>query len=269
MSLQGKRTLVTGGSRGIGFEICKILLENGADVLAVSRDLANLDQAQRELTGLRVLQADVSAAADNERIAEWVRDYWGGLDVLVNNAGVSPHEIGGLYGIPDEEFERTIRINLTGVYLCTKRLIPLLLESDDPRVINVGSTSGVMSPDLRGAYGVSKAALHAPHHCHRRRADGQGRRQRTIARLGAHGHGAGRAQPSQKLRRGSAVAGYSAQGGHRTALPRHGQNGLERVTTATSERRPADPRPQAAWRRSSSASEPLPGTAQPPPRLLP
>lgn len=161
MSLQGKKTLVTGGSRGIGFEICKILLENEADVLAVSRDPAKLDQAQRELPGLQVLQADVSAAADNDRVAEWVRDNWGALDILVNNAGVSPQEIGGLYGLPDEEFERTIRINLTGVYLCTKRLIPLLLESDDPRVINVGSTSGVMSEGLRGAYGVSKAALHA------------------------------------------------------------------------------------------------------------
>ena len=161
MSLQGKRTVVTGGSRGIGYEICKIFLENGADVLAVSRDRAKLDQAQRELTGLRVLQADVSSAADNDRIAEWVSGYWGALDVLVNNAGVSPAEIGGLYGIDDEEFERTIRINVTGVYLCTKRLIPLLLESDDPRVINVGSTSGVMSESLRGAYGISKAALHA------------------------------------------------------------------------------------------------------------
>ena len=161
MSLQGKKTLVTGGSRGIGYEISKIFLENGAEVLAVSRDQAKLDQAQRELPGLRVLQADVSAAADNDRIAEWVSGYWGALDVLVNNAGVSPRDFPGLYGLPDEEFERTIRINLTGVYLCTKRLIPLLLESDDPRVVNVGSTSGVMSSSLRGAYGVSKAGLHA------------------------------------------------------------------------------------------------------------
>ncbi len=161
MSLQGKRTLVTGGSRGIGYEICKILLENGADVLAASRDQAKLDQAQRELPGLRVLQADVSIAEDNDRLAAWVRDEWGALDVLVNNAGVSTQEIGALYALPDAEFERTMRINLTGVYLCTKRLIPLLLESDDPRVVNVGSTSGVMSAELRGAYGVSKAALHA------------------------------------------------------------------------------------------------------------
>ena len=161
MSLQGKRTLVTGGSRGIGYEVCKIFLENGAEVLAVSRDQAKLDQAQSELPGLRVLQADVSIAEDNDRLAAWVRDTWGALDVLVNNAGVSPRPFEGLYALSDEEFERTMRINLTGVYLCTKRLIPLLLESDDPRVVNVGSTSGVMSAGLRGAYGVSKAALHA------------------------------------------------------------------------------------------------------------
>ena len=161
MTLQNKKALVTGGSRGIGLEICRIFLENGADVLAVSRDQAKLNEAQRELQGLHVLQADVSIAADNDRIAEWVSDTWGALDVLVNNAGVSPQDIGGLFGISDEDFERTIRINVTGVYLCTKRLIPLLMESDDPRIVNVGSTSGVMSSSLQGVYGVSKAALHA------------------------------------------------------------------------------------------------------------
>ena len=161
MPLNGKKALVTGGSRGIGFQISRIFLENGVSVLAVSRDPAKLAQAQDSLPDLNTLQADVSNAADNDRVAAWVQDNWGVLDILVNNAGVSPSTFGALLTLPDEEFDQTMRINVLGPYLCTKRLLPLLLKSEDPRVINVGSGSGVMSSGLSGVYGVSKAALHA------------------------------------------------------------------------------------------------------------
>jgi NAD(P)-dependent dehydrogenase (short-subunit alcohol dehydrogenase family) len=161
MPLAGKKALVTGGSRGIGFQISRIFLENGVDVLAVSRDTFKLEQAKDELPELDTLQADVSIPADNDRVAAWIQDSWGVLDILVNNAGVSPESIGALSSLPDEEFERTLRINVFGPYLCTKRMLPLLLKSEDPRIVNVGSTSGVMSSRLNGVYGVSKAALHA------------------------------------------------------------------------------------------------------------
>ncbi|MFH1560248.1 MAG: SDR family oxidoreductase [Chloroflexota bacterium] len=161
MSLNEKKALVTGGSRGIGFQISKLFLENGAGVLAVSRDPAKLAQAKDVLPDVHILPADVSIAADNDLVAAWVQDNWGVLDILVNNAGVSPSNIGALLNLPNEAFDQTFRINVLGPYLCTKRLLPLLLKSDDPRVVNVGSTSGVMSPGLSGGYGISKAALHA------------------------------------------------------------------------------------------------------------
>ena len=161
MALAGKKALVTGGSRGIGFQICRIFLENGMNVLAVSRDPAKLNQAKDALPELDILQADVSIPADNDRVAAWVQDNWGALDILVNNAGVSTEDEGALSSLPDEVFDQVLRINVFGPYLCTKRLLPLLLKSEDPRIVNVGSTSGVMSPGLSGVYGVSKAALHA------------------------------------------------------------------------------------------------------------
>ena len=161
MTLNGKKALVTGGSRGIGFQISKIFLENGAGVLAISRDPAKLAQAKDALPDLHILQADVSIPADDDRVAAWVQDYWGVLDILVNNAGVSPSNFGALLNLPDEVVEQTIRVNVLGPYLCTKRLLPLLLKSEDPRIVNVGSTSGLMSPGLSGVYGVSKVALHA------------------------------------------------------------------------------------------------------------
>ena len=162
MSVEGKKAVVTGGSRGIGFQICKIFMESGARVLALSRDVSHLAGASSALQGLSTLQADVSLAADVERVVAWVEESWGGLDILVNNAGIllEPQDK-DLMGQGDELFFETVRINVFGPYICTKRLFPLLLKSDDPRIVNVGSTSGIMSSGLRGAYGISKAALHA------------------------------------------------------------------------------------------------------------
>ncbi len=161
MLLEGKNALVTGGSRGIGFQVCRILLENGARVLAVSRNPVSLMGAREALPGLLTLDADVSVAADSNRLAAWVQDTWGRLDILVNNAGVSPRGGAELTTQRDDVFDDTFRTNVFGPYSCTKRLLPSLLASDDPRVVNVGSSMGIMSPDMRGVYSVSKAALHA------------------------------------------------------------------------------------------------------------
>lgn len=161
MLLSGKVAIVTGGSRGIGFQIARIFLENGANVLAVSRDPSKLAQVQEAQSDLLTLQADVSLARDADRIAAWVRDNWGRLDILVNNAGILLPEDQSLASQQDDVFEQTMRVNVFGPYLCTKRLLPLLLRSDDPRIVNVGGNSGIISPHLSGVYGVSKAALHA------------------------------------------------------------------------------------------------------------
>ena len=161
MLLSGKNVVVTGGSRGIGFEICKIFLEQGATVLAVSRDSNKLAQAKSGLPGLHTLAADASAPKEVDRVAAWVEEHWGRMDILVNNAGVNFPDQDDLMAQPDEVFFDTIRVNLHGPYLCTKRLVPLLMRSADPRIVNIGSGAGVMSPRLHGAYSVSKVALHA------------------------------------------------------------------------------------------------------------
>jgi NAD(P)-dependent dehydrogenase (short-subunit alcohol dehydrogenase family) len=161
MQLSGKNAVVTGGSRGIGLEICKIFLEQDATVLAVARDSNKLEEAKSGLPGLHTLAADVSAPEEVDRVAAWVQEHWGWMDILVNNAGVSFPDQDDLTTQPDEIFFDTIRINLHGPYLCTKRLLPLLMRSADPRIVNIGSGAGVMSPRLHGSYSVSKVALHA------------------------------------------------------------------------------------------------------------
>jgi len=161
MRLTGRRAVVTGGSRGIGYEISKIFLEEGASVLAVSRDEAKLAGAKASLPQLATLAADVSVPLAADRIASWVRGEWGSLDILVNNAGIWFGAEPDLTTGSDEQFLSMLTVNVAGAYLCTKRLLPLLLAGDDPRIVNVGSTSGVLSPNTRSAYGVSKAGLHA------------------------------------------------------------------------------------------------------------
>ncbi|MQF82685.1 SDR family oxidoreductase [SAR202 cluster bacterium AD-802-E10_MRT_200m] len=161
MELQDKKVVVTGGSRGIGFEICKIFLEHGAEVLAVSRNSDNLRIASGLLPGLITFQADLTLNTDNERLANWVLGHWARLDILVNNAGVSPEGGRELTVQPDTIFEETIQVNLFGPYLCTKRLLPFLQKAKWPRIVNIGSSVGIMSSDLTGAYSISKAALHA------------------------------------------------------------------------------------------------------------
>ena len=161
MQLEGRRAIVTGGSRGIGYQISKIFIEEGARVLAVSRDPAKLAGARAELPGLATLAADVSTPSDVDRIVAWAETEWGAVDILVNNAGVLFGDEPGLTTGPDDFLLSTLQVNVFGAYSCTKRLLPLLLESNDPRIVNVGSMSGMLGPNIRKSYGVSKAALHA------------------------------------------------------------------------------------------------------------
>ena len=110
---------------------------------------------------LATLPADVSLPSDVDRIATWAESEWGAVDILVNNAGVLYGSEPGLTAGPDESFLSTLQVNVYGAYFCTKRLLPLLLRSSDPRIVNVGSMSGMLGPNFRNSYGVSKAALHA------------------------------------------------------------------------------------------------------------
>ena len=130
-------------------------------MLAVSRSSAKLEGAKEQLPALATLAADVSVPAEIDRIVAWAESEWGAVDILVNNAGVLDESERGLTEGPDDSFLTTMQVNVHGPYYCTKRILPLLLRSSDPRILNVGSSSGILGPGLRDSYGVSKAALHA------------------------------------------------------------------------------------------------------------
>ncbi len=157
--------IVTGGSRGIGFATAAALLARGAAVCITGTDERRLEDARVALTGTgtgnRVLaiRADVRVEADVAQAVARVVTEWGGLDVLVNNAGV-----GGFVEVSQmtsADWHRVVDTNLTGVYLCCHAAIPHLKARGGGWIINVSSLAG-KNPFVGGAaYCASKAGLNA------------------------------------------------------------------------------------------------------------
>jgi 3-oxoacyl-[acyl-carrier protein] reductase len=160
-SLDGRRALVTGGSRGIGAEIVRRLAADGAAVAftygASTAEAEKLVAQVGEAGGKAVaIQAD---SADAEQVTRSVDDavaQLGGLDVLVNNAGVG--YIGDIESFPLEEFDRLVAINVRGMFVAIQRAVPHLGEGG--RVINIGSINAdrVPGPGL-SVYSMTKAAV--------------------------------------------------------------------------------------------------------------
>lgn len=165
-SLKGMRIVVTGASRGVGFEVAQRYLIEGARVLGIARNRANLTRADGRLkafgTSWAPLLADVADPRSAARIASAVKHRWGALDLLLNNAGVSP---GGRSFATEQEgdLERTLAVNVLAVHRLTRALLPLLKKGRHPRVVNVSSGAGnrhsIESSTGMSSYRASKWAL--------------------------------------------------------------------------------------------------------------
>jgi NAD(P)-dependent dehydrogenase (short-subunit alcohol dehydrogenase family) len=164
--LSGKVAIVTGGSRGIGLATASRLLARGASVVISGLDDARLDEARRSLAGaagapprLLALRADVQDRADVERMVAAAVERFGGLDVLVNNAGVG--SFSAVAETTDEQWHRIIGTNLTGVFYACRAVIPPMRARGGGWIINVSSLAGKNAFTGGGAYCASKAALNA------------------------------------------------------------------------------------------------------------
>jgi len=145
MEFQGKRIVLTGVSRGIGFVCAHALLKKGASVLGVARDAERLKRSSRELSRLgdfAALSVDVGDRHTGAAVARRVRDRWGALDVLINNAAIlaSSHDFES--EAPDL-LEKTLRINVIGPHRLILALFPFLRKGEDPRIVNVTSGAGM------------------------------------------------------------------------------------------------------------------------------
>jgi NAD(P)-dependent dehydrogenase (short-subunit alcohol dehydrogenase family) len=162
MSIEGRRVIVTGASSGLGAHIVRHLVRLGADVVAVARRRDRLDALATELAGApgRIVawRADVTVDADARAMVAAAVDAFGGLDVLVNNAGSEVQ--GPIDSLADEAFEGMLRANVTSVFRCTRAALAELRASRGA-VINLGSTVVSRPPRGRFGYVASKGAVEA------------------------------------------------------------------------------------------------------------
>ena len=164
-SLAGRTALVTGGSRGIGRGIVEGLARAGADVIVVSRDLASCEKASAEVAGTYGVQAFAHAChvgrwAQVGELADAAWSYTGRLDVLVNNAGMSP-PYADVTGVSEELFDKVVGVNLKGPFRLTALVGTRMAEAGSGSIVNIGSVGSVRPQANAIPYSAAKAGLNA------------------------------------------------------------------------------------------------------------
>jgi len=159
LKLTGKVALVTGGSRGIGFAIAKILSDNGASVVITSKNSEKIKQAEAKISNSFGITCDIKKKNEVQNVLDQTIKKFGKLDILVNNAGIFP-KIKLLHKIEEEEWNEVLDVNLTGQFRFTKEAIPHLQKTSGC-IINISSDAGLKAYQgfNADAYSASKAAL--------------------------------------------------------------------------------------------------------------
>jgi len=163
--LEGKRAVVTGGSRGIGYMLAEGLLDAGCEVIITARKESQVAEAVEKLSPhgtVEGIPSDVSTDEGIEHLCAEIGQRWDRLDILCNNAGAS-------WGAPLDDFpaagwDKVMNVNVRGVFFLTQKLLPLLRAAARPespaRVINTASVNGLTPPDMETfSYSSSKAAV--------------------------------------------------------------------------------------------------------------
>ena len=156
--MEGEVALVTGGGRGIGAAIARELADAGMRVAVSARSKDQIENVAGEIGGLAVA-ADVSKGEDVDRTVAEVERELGPIDLLVNNAGVAHWGDKAWEDDPDEWWS-VFEINVFGAYLCSRAVIPGMIERGRGRIVNTGSGSGYLPGQATTAYGASKSALY-------------------------------------------------------------------------------------------------------------
>jgi 3-oxoacyl-[acyl-carrier protein] reductase len=161
-TLDGRIAIVTGGARGIGRGIAAAFTREGAAVVIADLDLAGAETVAAELEsgGARALAlaVDVSSEEDAARMAEETLAAFDRIDVLVNNAGIAG--AGTLAELSLEEWNRVVAVDLTGVFLCSRAVLPAMIAQGGGRIINVGSQLGLRGAPGLAHYCAAKAGVH-------------------------------------------------------------------------------------------------------------
>lgn len=160
-NLEGKKALITGGTKGIGLAVVEEFLALGAEVVFTARNEEEVEALERSLRqqGHKAwgLAGDVSYAGDREQIIDFINNQWGSLDVLVNNAGMNIRKASVDYS--PEEYRKVLEVNMIAPFEFARLLFPYLKKGEGASIINVASIAGTFDVRTGSPYGMSKAGL--------------------------------------------------------------------------------------------------------------
>ena len=154
MRLAGKVAIVTGGGSGFGEGIVRKFVAEGAKVVIADRDEAAAKRVA-ETTGAMPLRADVTSGSDVKAMVDAAYARFGGLHILVNNAGVG-HLPQPLEGLPEDEFDRIVAVNMKAIYLAAQEVVPRFKAQKAGVILNIASTAGVSPRPRLCWYNASK-----------------------------------------------------------------------------------------------------------------
>jgi 2-deoxy-D-gluconate 3-dehydrogenase len=160
-SVQGKRALVTGASRGLGAEIAKVLADAGADLAIVGRDPDGLEATRQSVVGkgrrCAVIQADFQTVDGPRKAGEQALEFFGTVDILVNNAGVFHRE--AILETTVDQWDETLAVNLRAPFLLAQTVAPGMIKQRSGKIINISSLASVVGCDGHAAYSSSKGGM--------------------------------------------------------------------------------------------------------------
>ena len=158
MRLSGKSAIITGGGSGIGKAIAVAFAREGASVVIAGRHQEKLDQAAREIgPGCLPIAADVSQAAHVEKLAKAAIGQFKHINILVNNAGILLP--GTAESLTEDDFDQTFNVNVRGLWLLSRAVLPHLRAVGGGSIINIGSVLSTLGARNRVAYSASKGAV--------------------------------------------------------------------------------------------------------------
>lgn len=155
MSMNGKRVVVTAGAQGIGLVIARTFVEAGAQVHICDVNADALAAAKASMPGITASLTDVSNETQVDAMFADLKARWGTMDALINNAGIAG-PTAKLEDIELADWQRTIDINLTGLFLCSRRAVPMIKAAGGGSIVNMSSVAGRLGYPLRTPYSASK-----------------------------------------------------------------------------------------------------------------
>ncbi len=157
MELSGNKILITGGTSGIGYELGKVLLKRGNEVILLGRNESKLKNAREQ--GFFTLPCDLSKTEEIEKAVVQIQNQHSDLNMLFNNAGVQYNYLYCEEAVAPERIDQEVRVNLVGQLILTQQLLPLLRNADKAYIINTTSGLGAFPKSDGLVYSASKAGM--------------------------------------------------------------------------------------------------------------